>query len=65
MTDDLLRLAREAGLAAATRNDILEALRRDPFEDVPAEVWQEFTRAAALLSLLDEVAADSAEDDRE
>lgn len=51
MTDDLLRLAREAGLKAATEDDILDELFRDPFEGVPVEVWEEFTRAAALIGI--------------
>lgn len=49
MTDDLLHLAREAGLKAATVDEIVEELFRDPFEGVPAEVWDEFTRAAAMF----------------
>ncbi len=49
MTDDLLHLAREAGLKAATEDEIVEELFRDPFEGVPSEVWEEFTRAAAMV----------------
>jgi hypothetical protein len=49
MTDDLLHLAREAGLKAATEDEIVEELFRDPFEGVPSEVWGEFRQAAALI----------------
>ena len=49
MTDDLLHLAREAGLKAATVDEIVEELFRDPFEGVPSEVWGEFRQAAALV----------------
>lgn len=49
MTDDVRDLAREAGLKGASVEEILTELFRDPLEGVPAEVWVEFTRAAAMV----------------
>jgi hypothetical protein len=30
-------------------DEIVDELFRDPFEGVPSEVWEEFTRAAAMF----------------
>lgn len=64
MTDDLRFQTGTEDREAVTEDEAMDALYGNPFEDVPAEVWQEFTWASAMVGKGTVLAGGSAEDGR-